>query len=85
MLCRFLYSKTCKHGHRNKNYFCSSISRLSFSCLWREGGKSGQQRATHRLTAGFNMFGGNIEHEERDSATENNYHGFDRGKAENVR
>lgn len=35
-------------------------------CKW--GGKSGQQRATHRLMAGIPIYWG------RESATENNYH-----------
>ena len=48
-------------------------------------GKSGQQRATHRLTAGFRIVSGNITNDERDSATENNYPDFGQGKAENVR
>jgi hypothetical protein len=37
--------------------------------LWREGGKSGQHRATHRLSAGFPA----AVRGRRESATENNY------------
>ena len=34
-------------------------------------GKSGQQRATHRLTAGSGMFSGDTNHGGRERATEN--------------
>ena len=51
--------------------FAVLSARPSFS-LYREEGKSGQQRATHRLTAGLIIDGGNTSNCETDSATENN-------------
>jgi hypothetical protein len=49
-------------------YLCHSISQAIVPVLYREG-KSGQQRATHRLTAGPVS----ITLRQEDSATENNY------------
>jgi len=50
--------------------FAVLSARPSFS-LYREEGKSGQQRATHRLSAGIIVEAGNSFANDTDSATEN--------------